>query len=136
MTVRANATVDLYQYTDLNGNPLPTDDPFYPYQNWWSRRAAEVACYVERLSASLRDFVFGDREGEFWRLFLDRGVLAGAGLSDSALVRRWLIWKRPQVVSQWQMSWLVEFAPAVYDDPLAHIECYAKVLSPVPINRD
>ncbi|MGQ9524877.1 MAG: hypothetical protein ACUVTZ_08565 [Armatimonadota bacterium] len=136
MGVAANMWVDVYEYTDVQGNPLPTGDPFDPYANWWTRRRADVPCYGEVLCGQLRDFIFGDREGEFWRLFLDRGLLEVLGRSDREFARRWLVRKPAVSQNDEAVSWLVDFAPYVYDGPLEHIEAYVKVLDPEPWNRD
>ena len=136
MGVIANMRVDVYEYTDLQGNPLPTSDPFDPYANWWTRRRADVPCYGEVLSGQLRDFIFGDREGEFWRLFMDRGLLETIGRQDREFARRWLVRKPAVGPGDNAVAWLVDFAPYVFDEPLKHIEAYVKVLDPEPWNRD
>lgn len=136
MSVIPNMQVDVYEYTDLQGNPLPTDDPFDPYSNWWTRRRADVPCYGEVLSGQLRDFIFGDREGEFWRLFMDRGLLEAIGRQDREFARRWMLRKPAVGPGGEAVCWLVDFAPYVFSDPLGHIECYTKVLDPEPWNRD
>jgi|YelNatPaOPRAMG01_1025707.scaffolds.fasta_scaffold19777_4 hypothetical protein len=136
MGIRANMIVDVYEYTDEYGNPLPTEDPFDPYSNWWTRRRADVPCYGEAISGRLRDFIFGDREGEFWRMFWDRGLLEAINRPDREFARRWLVRKLPTAADPNSKCWLVEFAPYVYDAPLEHIEAYTRVLEPEPWNRD
>jgi hypothetical protein len=136
MNIRANTLVDVFEYTDDEGEPVSTGEPFDPYDNWWRRRRADVPCYAEKLSSALRDFIFGDRQGDFWRLFFDRGLLEDTGRPDTDFTRRWLVRKFAAPTSPDTMCWLVDFAPAVYDDPLKHIECYVNVLDPEPSNRD
>ncbi len=129
-TIRPDRVVDLLQYTEAPGGaPASTADPFDPYLKWWTRRAADVPCFAEALSGSLRDFIFGDREGEFWRLFLDRGALAPR--PDTDLARRWLLRQESP-----DLCWLVDFAPKLFDPPLAHLEVFGLLLSPTPANAD
>ncbi len=124
--------IDLYEYLEYSGGPpASTEDPFNPYTKWWGRRRTEVPTYGEVISGALRDFLFGDRSGEFWRFFLERGLLESIGRPDTDFGRRWLI-----VQVSPEKCWLTDFIPKVFEDPLGHIEAYCKVLDPCPSNRD
>ncbi|HEY3281569.1 MAG TPA: hypothetical protein VGN26_04795 [Armatimonadota bacterium] len=130
--IRADRIVDILEYTEVAGGPpAPTGDPFDPYVKWWTRRRAGAPCSAERLAGMLRDFLFGDRSGEFWRLYLDRGLLVEDGRPDSDITSRWMVRQEEQ-----GLCWLVDYNPRVYDPPLEHVELYALRLSPTPVNMD
>ncbi len=126
--------LDVYEWTEEPGGAVAsTEDPFDPYRadRWWTRRRAGVPAYGEPVRGRLRDYLFGDRKGEFHLWMMERGLLAPLGRPDTDFERRWLL-REPSS----DACWLVDFAPKVLDAPLAHIECYARRLDPSPVNHD
>ncbi|MBW3624755.1 MAG: hypothetical protein KY468_15225 [Armatimonadetes bacterium] len=124
----------MYEYTESPGGAAAeTDEPFDPYDpaRWWTRRRALVPAYGEIVRGRQRDYLFGDRPGEFWALYFEKDLLTPLGRPDTDFLRRWMLRE-----SSTDRCWVVDFDPRVYNAPLPHIECYAKVLSPSPVNRD
>jgi hypothetical protein len=134
MLLALDYLIDVYEYTlTAGGAAASTADPFDPYDpdRWWSRRRALVPAYGEVVRGRLRDFLFGDRPGEFWAFYFERGLLELAGRPDTDFLRRWML-REPDT----GRCWLTDFGPRVYDDPLRHIEGYAKRIDPAPVNHD
>jgi hypothetical protein len=125
-------TLDVYEYTVSPGGAVAsTDDPFDPYSQWWTRRLALIPAYGESVGGRLRDYLFGDRSGEFWAFFFERGLLSPISRPDTDFLRRWMLRE-----GSTGRCWLVDFDPRVFDAPLEHIECYARLMDPAPVNRD
>jgi hypothetical protein len=132
MLLALDHALDVYEYTEsAGGAAASTADPFDPFTLWWTRRRALVPAYGETVRGQMRDFLFGDREGDFWAIFLERGLLAPLSRPDTDFLRRWML-REPSI----DRCWIVDFSPRIFEDPLPHIECYAKILTPTPDNRD
>lgn len=134
MLLALDHLLDVYEFTESPGGAAAsTDDPFDPYDpnRWWTRRRIDIPAYGEIVRGRDRDYLFGDRLGEFWAIYFERGLLTPIGRPDTDFLRRWMLY---EATADW--AWVVDFSPRVYDEPLPHIECYAKLLTPPPVNRD
>ena len=134
MLLALDYEMDVYEWTESPGGPAAsTENPFDPYDpdRWWTRRRALLPAYGEEVRGRMRDLLFGDRPGEFWAFYFERGLLTPLGRPDTEFLRRWML-REPTT----GRCWLVDFSPRVYDPPLPHIECYVKLLTPPPLNRD
>jgi hypothetical protein len=134
--IYAPAELDFFEYVEGAAEPdystpASTADPFDPYVKWWRRYRALAAGYYEPLTGRLRDYLFGDRQGAFYSMFAERGLLTPAGRPDTDFARRWMVRE-----SATGVCWIVDFEPRVYDAPLAHVQWYAVALDPGPGNAD